>query len=406
VATGKAICAPKKRGKYVESSSEQHSSSTATAVRETSRVREWIRLREPRWAFVPWGLLPLLGLLAVMLFGMTAFAHSSIESTVRDQTEAALRKEGYSGVKVAVSGQMVTLSGVLPAGSGADATEKVLALARTTTCPTWAGDATCAISVDGAFAAPGAPVQMPDYLFKQEAGVLRLTGEVPDQATRERVVALAQGLVGRSKITSVDDQLRIREVPVPEGYQAIVTRGVQTAARCLGGQSKLQAASFSLDCDVAADTEAQLRADAVLAFSGGQIGDVALRVAPAAAPVADTCDRDFAAALKNANIQFAVNSATIQAASAPLLDKLAAIAKRCPGTLRVEGHTDDRGALDGNMVLSRNRAEAVKVALAARGMDVSHMLAEGFGPNKPLDKSETDEGRARNRRIEIHMIRR
>jgi len=67
----------------------------------------------------------------------------------------------------------------------------------------------------------------------------------------------------------------------------------------------------------------------------------------------------------------------------------------------VEGHTDSMGDDDYNMDLSRDRAFAVRQALAARGISTSRITTTGFGEGKPVASNETREGRQANRRVEI-----
>lgn len=70
--------------------------------------------------------------------------------------------------------------------------------------------------------------------------------------------------------------------------------------------------------------------------------------------------------------------------------------------LYVVGHTDNVGDLESNMTLSQDRAAAVVAALVSdHGVDVSRLTAHGVGPLAPVASNATDEGRARNRRVEL-----
>ena len=69
----------------------------------------------------------------------------------------------------------------------------------------------------------------------------------------------------------------------------------------------------------------------------------------------------------------------------------------------IEGHTDDRGALDMNKQLSQERAESVLAFLAGQGVDRSRMKAEGKGESDPVASNDSPEGRANNRRVELHI---
>jgi OmpA-OmpF porin, OOP family len=68
----------------------------------------------------------------------------------------------------------------------------------------------------------------------------------------------------------------------------------------------------------------------------------------------------------------------------------------------IVGHTDNVGTVDANKVLSEKRANAVVHALISdHGISVSRLMAFGNGPYAPVSTNETDEGKAKNRRVEI-----
>lgn len=69
--------------------------------------------------------------------------------------------------------------------------------------------------------------------------------------------------------------------------------------------------------------------------------------------------------------------------------------------LRIEGHTDNQGASAANQVLSEKRAQAVVGWLVANGVDLGRLTAKGYGQTKPVADNGTEEGRARNRRVEL-----
>jgi outer membrane protein OmpA-like peptidoglycan-associated protein len=117
----------------------------------------------------------------------------------------------------------------------------------------------------------------------------------------------------------------------------------------------------------------------------------------------DACNQSLAALLDTAKIEFAPSSAVIARSNSSLLDSLASAAAVCPGAVRIEGHTDSSGSATFNRNLSLHRAEAVRAALIERGLAPRRVFIEGFGASRPLADNATDEGRERNRRIEIRM---
>lgn len=75
--------------------------------------------------------------------------------------------------------------------------------------------------------------------------------------------------------------------------------------------------------------------------------------------------------------------------------------------LRVElaGHTDSKGSNSYNQALSDRRAASVRRFLLAQGVPASQFVSKGYGETQPIDTNETDEGRARNRRVEFKVLK-
>jgi outer membrane protein OmpA-like peptidoglycan-associated protein len=67
----------------------------------------------------------------------------------------------------------------------------------------------------------------------------------------------------------------------------------------------------------------------------------------------------------------------------------------------LSGHTDNLGDDDANMILSKNRSEAVKQYLISQGISESRIKVNYFGETKPIADNNTSEGRQKNRRVEF-----
>lgn len=104
-------------------------------------------------------------------------------------------------------------------------------------------------------------------------------------------------------------------------------------------------------------------------------------------------------------INFETGSAAIKKTSFRLLDQAVAVFQKYP-ELRVEiaGHTDDQGADEDNLALSRARAEAVRNYLIEKGISAERVTAQGFGETMPVANNKTAAGRAKNRRIEFRIL--
>lgn len=104
-------------------------------------------------------------------------------------------------------------------------------------------------------------------------------------------------------------------------------------------------------------------------------------------------------------ITFATGKATIRKSSFPVLDNAASVLAEFPGVrLEVSGHTDNVGSESSNKKLSRERADAVKAYLVSKGIGADRIETRGAGPSEPVADNKSRKGRAKNRRIEFHVL--
>lgn len=103
-------------------------------------------------------------------------------------------------------------------------------------------------------------------------------------------------------------------------------------------------------------------------------------------------------------IHFELNSAEIRPSSTEVLDAAVKVFKEYK-ELRIEvsGHSDPMGAEEINSSLSRRRADAVKWYLVDHGIEPHRIATVGYGATKPVADNESEEGRAKNRRIEFRL---
>ncbi len=106
------------------------------------------------------------------------------------------------------------------------------------------------------------------------------------------------------------------------------------------------------------------------------------------------------------NLEFETGKAVIRDESKGMLIELAnLLRKQSSYRLRLDGHTDNVGSEASNLKLSQDRAQAVKQYLGSRGVGATRILTEGYGASRPVDTNTTAEGRQRNRRVEMKIIR-
>lgn len=107
----------------------------------------------------------------------------------------------------------------------------------------------------------------------------------------------------------------------------------------------------------------------------------------------------------NLHINFETDSAKIDKASVPRVEKFSTFLKKAPSyKAEIIGHTDSTASDAYNDKLSNNRANAVKDMIIQNGVAADRVSAVGKGEKEPVATNKTKEGRAENRRIEAQLI--
>jgi OmpA-OmpF porin, OOP family len=105
-------------------------------------------------------------------------------------------------------------------------------------------------------------------------------------------------------------------------------------------------------------------------------------------------------------INFDTNKADIKPDDKPALSEVATMLSKDKSMhISIEGHTDNVGNAAANKSLSEKRAQSVMAALVAGGIDVKRLQAKGFGSEVPVADNRADEGKAKNRRVELVKVK-
>lgn len=249
-----------------------------------------------------------------------------------------------------------------------------------------------------------APVESP-YRFSASAGpgAITLTGAVPSPEVR--------GIFGEEaakRFVSLDvvNEARLAQ-GAPVGFDAAVMAGLQAISRLESGHFEIVDLTFVLS-GVAPYEGAIERIEEQLAeaLPDGFAIETNLTAAPAQSRVsANACQSLLDAELGEDGIKFNEGSTAVAPESEGPLDRLVAILRRCPDSaVEIGGHTDSGGGAQRNQALSQLRAESVVNYLVAAGIAADRLTAVGYGEANPIASNETEEGRARNRRIEFTIV--
>ena len=385
-------------------STTQSAATTQSATQETrvTRKRRYWRRNEGPVDWWPWGLIPLIGLPLLYLWGAFVTA-PNIEDQVQETVTSNLANNGFAGAGVAAAGQIVDVDVALPAGEAAHAR----AVARSTRCDTWVGRLICPtdVGLDTRTVAEVEPAPAPvvqtavvgrthDFRLTVDGDTARIEGEAPDEKAHMHFVDEAH-----MHFENVEDDLRITGEAATDQWLLAADRAVYVSSKFERGSAVWASKSFSAQGLVLADQEAIARGEFNDAESAPNLGSLSLEVAK----TNDSCNAEFAAALSESTINFASASATIDESSQSLLEALAQTANQCAGQLLIEGHTDSVGSEESNLNLSQERAGAVQVALNRLGVANGRVNAVGYGERQPSADNGTRAGQAQNRRIAIQI---
>lgn len=103
-----------------------------------------------------------------------------------------------------------------------------------------------------------------------------------------------------------------------------------------------------------------------------------------------------------AELLFDENKSTLKSEHFPTLDPIVNYLISHPDrSVKISGHTDNTGTQQHNLTLSKRRADVVAEYLVDNGINIDRVSTFGFGSEKPIAPNTTNEGRKKNRRVEL-----
>lgn len=233
----------------------------------------------------------------------------------------------------------------------------------------------------------------------ENAGQVSLQGEVPDDQSRARLVESAQSLFPS---TSISDKMTIAGAP-SDVWLPVAMKALAQLAQLHSGEVSIDGPSIKVKGLAESDQVASsVRSAVTSGLPEGFKGTHAIEVMSAVEKEADNCQDLMRETTARGLIQFERAKADLTSESAETLKELAEIANACPRfRIEIEGHTDAEGTDERNQRLSDRRALAVANFLSQTGVDAKRLTTVGYGATRPVSDNETEEGRARNRRIEF-----
>jgi OOP family OmpA-OmpF porin len=351
------------------------------------------------------------GAIVSMILGLAAPHDGAVwrmPQVLHERVAEALSVAGYPGLDISMDGQRAVLRGIVESEADIAAARHAALTAAGAGTP-WAGGVT---GVDVAGVSVG-PFERPyQWSARREPARIVLSGAVPSESVRAQLAAAAREAF--PNFEPVDEMRVAGGAPSPE-FGAVASSAARALAGLNIGEVRIVDAQIAFIGDGAEQGVRALRAAFArppapfhvrfaVTVDGLDLDHPELQGLNLVSGDAETCKRAFDRLMERNVINFATNSATIELSSRGVLDSLASVALRCDRfSIEVAGHTDNQGAREANMELSRQRADAVANYLAAQGVERSRLSSRGYGPDRPRVSNDTPTSRAINRRIEFYV---
>lgn len=222
-----------------------------------------------------------------------------------------------------------------------------------------------------------------------------IEGVVPDQATKAKLLNNLRAVYGAERVV---DRIQVESIATPPNWGDYVAGMINPGlTRVSPGKLEVNGQSVRITGEVGNEAlRQQVASDLSLASNTSYTVTNGLKVGSQQSILDQT--------LANRIIEFQSGSAKLTPFGMSILDEMVVKMAQMPGSrFLVIGHTDNVGQRESNLALSHARALAVKSYMMAKGIPASHMDVLGKGPDEPVADNTSNDGRARNRRIEFKI---
>lgn len=233
--------------------------------------------------------------------------------------------------------------------------------------------------------------------FNLYAQPIIIEGVVPNDSIKQEILTKLHATYGEKNVV---DRIQIRLVTVPEGWSTIVNNVINDDLKKVKqGKLIIKGADIQLYGKVLNPNEIKIMTKK---FEGLIPENYHLN----AQLTANQAEQQIIdAVLNNRIIEFESGSAVLASSGTQILDEMVMALNKVGGKkVRIIGHTDSSGDADKNLVLSQQRAAAVKNYLISKGIAAESLSVEGLGSTQPIADNMTVEGRKKNRRIEFEVL--
>lgn len=374
-------------------------------------------------------------LFAISAVVMIPWVQDDLTERVGKELDAA----GFTGLSVSFDGQDGTIRCATGAANGKSAEIRAIAegvygvrvadvqgcgtadtasvpttIATTSTPATTAAPVTTAAAVTTSPTTVAPPTTTPPSTLATSVVVaagspkVALRGTVATAAQADTLVVAATAAFGEGNVTNELVVSGAPSLPTEDGLVLDLTKLMAVMpGKLVEGEAGILRGGTYLRGTYLDD-----QALAALVTAAGQVRVAAGAVVltPRAVATVDQAaelEKELNAVVNVAPIPFDSSKATLRPEADPILDKVAALALRYAGvSISVDGHTDTTGSAESNLALSQARADAVRDALVSRGVPATQLSSKGYGETQPLLPDDSEDNKAKNRRVVFSVVKR
>jgi OmpA-OmpF porin, OOP family len=246
--------------------------------------------------------------------------------------------------------------------------------------------------------------------------VIRYSGSVHDEETRTSIINSLKAVFGADKTQGdIGIDLNRGAAPWLVNFRAALGNLKVPGVQALFDGNSVNVGGIISDADrdrISNSLKTVLGGSVVLGTLANGITEAVAGANNKAVAALDSLTKGFGAndlvgILNQSIVNFPPGGSDVPAGASSLLQKAAAQIKQLtPGTvLEIAGYTDNTGDAAANVMLSQERADAVRNVLIKAGVDPAMLVAKGYGSANPVASNDLLEGRFRNRRIEYHVLK-
>jgi len=338
----------------------------------------------------PW-IIQVMGILIILLllFFSLPFATEYVSKRIEDRVQLDLAEKGLTWVKIQADGRDISLSGYT-----LDVEEHQQALA-TVRATQWVR------KIDNNITPPRL-IKPYTLTIDWDGKGLRLDGYV---ASDKDKAIIEQKIITKFAGKTVENKLTVA-IGSPPDWATLTTELLEKIAPFEFASIQMVDETIYISGKTQTSRDVNVLEDSIRPFSrqaSSSQGYVFKNRVVALDQKVIICQETFSRLLKNDKIYFKTGTDNIDSRSDVLLNELADSIIFCAAsTIIITGHTDNVGDDEENFRLSEQRAKAVKARLFTRGgVPLERLKVVGKGENSPITTNETEDGRAKNRRIEF-----